>query len=733
MRYYYSLLVLILSLLCALSACQDDDNNSRPEVDPLPNNDRQALIALYNATNGEAWNRKENWNTDAPLSQWEGVEVDTLYGAERVTQLTLDENNLEGPLPDAFFNLPYLEVLHLEFNKFTEALPEAIGNLTNLRELYLQASNLIGELPKGLAKLEKVEVIYLQGNNLVGSVPAEYATLMDRMPSTYLMGEENLIRGTSLVLRANGLSGKLPDAITQHPRWDEFWLNIMEQKTGQTEVPSIPIYNYDKIVLEDVDGKQFNLKERVAKKELTVLYFWSSDSDFTEELTTHNSMMQYVLSTYPDKIDVIGMNWQGLYPKYTDEKAQEKKAFAQAHNMDWTQVAGNRPGNWISYLTNAYGYPQIYILNSKGEVIFAAGIGINNDNEFIDFVEKKLGTVNSYESTDYSLDGIWKKVKSATAGNHPGGVNFIITGDGFTDKDMAQGGKFDRLVNETIEGLFSTEPMKSYQDYVNIYTLRAVSKHEGIGNGRETAYSSYFDGGVLIRGDNNKVYDRITEIDDLDEVGAMNFQCIMILNTPRYGGTCHSFYFNGTDDKFSIAYCPYINNKKTSYIPVMLHESVGHGFGFLADEYRYYAQSILQEYVEIIKSSQSRNSYLNLATDKDNLPWRHLVGQPLYPKVGAYEGGFQFQKGVWRSEETSCMEDTYAYPYFNAASRELIVKNIKRLAGEEYSLDDFIIRDKAGRDEAASMQTRGFAEPVKKYPPLPPPVIREMSKLHKNN
>ena len=35
--------------------------------------DREALVALYNATDGENWGDSENWLSDAPLGEWWGV------------------------------------------------------------------------------------------------------------------------------------------------------------------------------------------------------------------------------------------------------------------------------------------------------------------------------------------------------------------------------------------------------------------------------------------------------------------------------------------------------------------------------------------------------------------------------------------------------------------------------------------------------------------------------------
>ena len=46
--------------------------------------DREALVALYNATDGENWNEIANWLGDAPLDEWEGV---TTNDDGRVTAL----------------------------------------------------------------------------------------------------------------------------------------------------------------------------------------------------------------------------------------------------------------------------------------------------------------------------------------------------------------------------------------------------------------------------------------------------------------------------------------------------------------------------------------------------------------------------------------------------------------------------------------------------------------------
>ena len=64
-------------------------------VPPPTDTDREALIALYNATDGENWKDNDNWLSDAPLSRWHGVTTDD---DGNVTVLDLGRNNLSGEI-----------------------------------------------------------------------------------------------------------------------------------------------------------------------------------------------------------------------------------------------------------------------------------------------------------------------------------------------------------------------------------------------------------------------------------------------------------------------------------------------------------------------------------------------------------------------------------------------------------------------------------------------------------
>ena len=58
--------------------------------------DREVLVELYDALDGENWTNSTNWLTERPIREWHGVTNDA---SGRVTGLMLDGNELTGELP----------------------------------------------------------------------------------------------------------------------------------------------------------------------------------------------------------------------------------------------------------------------------------------------------------------------------------------------------------------------------------------------------------------------------------------------------------------------------------------------------------------------------------------------------------------------------------------------------------------------------------------------------------
>ena len=85
--------------------------------------EREALVALYEATGGSNWYNNRNWLSNAPLGDWYGVDTDADGG---VTSLNLRRNGLTGEIPPELGDLTSLESLHLHDNDLSGCVPVAL-------------------------------------------------------------------------------------------------------------------------------------------------------------------------------------------------------------------------------------------------------------------------------------------------------------------------------------------------------------------------------------------------------------------------------------------------------------------------------------------------------------------------------------------------------------------------------------------------------------------------------
>lgn len=103
--------------------------------------EREALVALYEATNGTGWTHRVGW-LGPPRTEcsWHGVECELRAGATTsVTRLDLSENNLVGTVPGAVERLSLLEALYLFGNRLDGKLPEPLFRRWLVGELELSA------------------------------------------------------------------------------------------------------------------------------------------------------------------------------------------------------------------------------------------------------------------------------------------------------------------------------------------------------------------------------------------------------------------------------------------------------------------------------------------------------------------------------------------------------------------------------------------------------------------
>lgn len=298
-------------------------------------------------------------------------------------------------------------------------------------------------------------------------------------------------------------------------------------------------------------------------------------------------------------------------------------------------------------------------------------------------------------------------LQRATKGNR-GGINLVFLGDGFDGKDISEG-KYMEAMQMQVENFFGIEPYKSYRDYFNVHTAIALSPETGIGTVNSIRYSRFettFTGGVGLRADYDAVFDYALRIPEVTADNLNETLIIIVPNSTDYGGICQMWA-----DGAAIAFCP----MSTYGYPldtrgVIQHEAGGHGFGKLGDEYIYHNAFIdfcdctccghvleLQGYFSL-----GWFENLSLTGKMHEVPWSHLIFDDRYSDiVDIYEGGYMHTRGVFRSEQNSCMNNDI--PYYSTISRESIVKRIKRYAGETYSFEEFVANDK--RDAGATTRS----------------------------
>ena len=132
----------------------------------IPQIERDALVALYNSTDGANWTDNTGWLGETGTEcNWQGITCTNGF----VTRLYLTNNNLAGPPPSlsAFKNIKFL---NFDFNnELTGLLPDLSG-LTRLIGADFYSTQFSGNIPN-FSNLPNLIYLNLGRNSLEGTVP----------------------------------------------------------------------------------------------------------------------------------------------------------------------------------------------------------------------------------------------------------------------------------------------------------------------------------------------------------------------------------------------------------------------------------------------------------------------------------------------------------------------------------------------------------------------------------
>ena len=190
----------------------------RGDAKPGRLTDSLALVALFNATDGENWTVR--WNLKRPMRTWQQVQVDEIDGEMRVTKVmpagfglkgtipedikymdklryfSVEKNKISGTFPEFFCNMEQLELLNLAQNNFQGEVPAKLFDLPKLIYLVLKGNRFSGRLPENIGNCKSLQTMEIQVNDFEGEIPRSFS---------------QLIKLRYVQVGANRFSGELPD------------------------------------------------------------------------------------------------------------------------------------------------------------------------------------------------------------------------------------------------------------------------------------------------------------------------------------------------------------------------------------------------------------------------------------------------------------------------------------------------------------------------------------------
>ena len=361
-------------------------------------------------------------------------------------------------------------------------------------------------------------------------------------------------------------------------------------------------------------------------------------------------------------------------------------------------------------------------------------------------------------------EGVYQYM-TASMGYTPVVLNLIA--EGYTMDELS---KFSRQAESAADFIFSVEPFKTYKKYFTVNICKVASNESGAsvtdGNGHITQNrDTYFKARWGEDSYSDMRVDETILMSYLESKGIGGYSSpatnAVIVNDSRYGGICHlndvglgcyaicpvtdeggplgwsypgseakdnlTVYSSGDYETRDVTEEEIQNEIGRSYGTwknTLLHELCGHGCGLFADEYWY---NVSFGHGGMPSGLRGRN----LSSSLTGAGWQSMIDDqaaleslnPLYSRIGLYQGGGVYMFGYWRSERVSCMIDNRAY--FSTWQRYVLTDRILDLAGAgSINWDEFFENDDP-TDPVRDIATRSDIsyEGIPIMPPTAPPVI----------
>ena len=326
--------------------------------------EKEALVALYNATGGDNWTNNTGWlGAEGTECSWFGVICDD----SGVVEINLLDNGLAGTIPTELSQLSALESLKLGRNQLTGNIPVELGQLSNLIRLHLFTNQLSGPIPVELSQLSNLLELFLGGNQLSGSIPAELAQL------------SNL---SGLVLYSNQLSGSIPTELGALSNLKVLYL-FNNQLTGSIPTSLGQLSNLTQLNLDrnQLSGPIPESLGQLSNLEQLTLQQNQLSGSIPEALTTLNELTILNLSNnnftgyVPEFSEAVALTVDGnnFFSNSTVLSANEKSALIALYNAtggaNWTNKSGwlgaeGTECSWFGVICDSTGVVEINLIGN---------------------------------------------------------------------------------------------------------------------------------------------------------------------------------------------------------------------------------------------------------------------------------------------------------------------------------------------------------------------------------
>ena len=704
---------------------------------------KTALMKLYNALDGPNWNITNKWDMAKSLSEWDCIEWDE--ETDEIRFVFYPGNfGLKGELPDCFDELPTLTKVFFQNEPgLTGTLPPSFATLRNLKEITLCFTSMTG-LPDIFEGMP-LETVYISGNDLMtGPLPASIGSSPELTQFLFAL---NAFTGTVpdswahlgslgpgslgskfFILEEAHLDAQVPNSFVTSA--DAGYLVNMYLCRATNRTTPFVVGDYDIPAfwpvggLKDlVTGQEIPFKEICARNKATILLNWGTWCPYSKVLMP--VLKQMYEKYHKDGLEIIAAF------NADDREADSGKTlkevilelgYDQWYNFNIWDFTGPEWTIWCGGAT-----PSAVIVDKDGNIVTSSLCNVSDPirnrynytaaTKLIPVLENMFGPLDDdddYVSTDYSQDGKVFTIQKATAGN---GINLVIMGDAYTDKDI-ESGLYEQVMRGAAEQFFSIEPYKSFKNRFNVYAVKVVSKNGKTGPGFSTALNTEMYAGAAVTGTADVVYNYALKV---PEISSKNNLTVAVL--------VNSIYTGGVADmseslQSGIGYCSSMGNDPSLFRQILLHETGGHGFAFLADEYVTTHGTPSQAAIDA--RNNDYNSYgwysnIDFTDDPTKIRWAAFLSDPRYKdEVGIFEGGMRFSNGVYRPSGNSMMNQNI--DFFNAPSRLAIYKRIMELSGEGYSFEKFLQYDAVNRGtmpSSSAIHSGTFSD----FPFDTPPVV----------